>query len=346
MKLTPAKVEGFLRTPPATCRIVLIYGPDEGLVSERAKALVERFTQDPADPFAVSVLKASQLRQDPAQLLDEVTALSLTGGARVVLVEEAGEALSELLPAVLEAPEGSARVIVKAGDLPAKSSLRKLAEKEAAAAALPCYRDEGATLGRLASEHLKDAGLTPDRDALAFLQANLGGDRQATRRELEKLVCYMGNQGPAVSLADVQAVVGDSALLTLDDLAFAVASGDLSGLERRLAKLFQEGTAAITVLRAASRHFQRLQLTAGLVDGGQDHEDAVKRLRPPVFWKYKDTFLRQSKTWPRERLAESLAELLRTEAACKKTGAPAELLTQRCLLALAAKSPTRRGRSR
>ena len=78
-----------------------------------------------------------------------------------------------------------------------------------------------------------DAEASPE--ALAYLAANLGGDRQLTRRELEKLVLYKGDAGGRVELADALACVGDSADLTLDDLAYAVgAVGAFWFLDRTL----------------------------------------------------------------------------------------------------------------
>jgi len=40
MKLAAGRVEGFLRRPDPEIRAVLLYGPDAGLVRERAEALL------------------------------------------------------------------------------------------------------------------------------------------------------------------------------------------------------------------------------------------------------------------------------------------------------------------
>jgi DNA polymerase-3 subunit delta len=310
MKVGPAQAEGFLKAPGETLRAVLLYGPDEGLVRERALGLVRLVAEDPADPFRVAELTLSQLKEDAARLGDEAAALSMTGGRRVVRLRDGGDGLSEALRGLLESSAGEALVVaealvvVEAGDLPARSSLRRLFEGSKMAAAVACYRDEGRGLQSLINQMLAQDDLTVAPDALAYLSAHLGGDRQVTRRELEKLCLYMaGPEGGArVELDDVLASIGDSAELTLDDVAYAVAEGDFAELDRALQRSFREGSNPVAALRAVARHFLRLHQVARQVVQGTSLEDAVKRLRPPIFWKLSARFKRQAGTWSARRL--------------------------------------------
>lgn len=337
MKLSGQQIERFLAAPDPEARVVLVYGPDAGLVQERARHLVQGAAGDVADPFRVTELSAESLKQDPARLADEAAALSLTGGRRAVRVREAGDGLTALLEDFLAATPGEALVVVEAGDLPARSRLRRLLEGAAAGAALPCYRDEGRDLAALIDEVLAAAGLRATPEARAYLVANLGGDRQLTRRELEKLVDYMG-PGPAgreISAEDASACVGDTAALSLEDVAFAVADGDFSAFDRAFTRCLHEGAGWVAPLRATTRHLQRLHAVAGAVAAGSDTEAAMKRLQPPVFWKEKDRFRRQAQAWSAAALAAAMGRLLDAERRGKSGEAPAETLAARALLAVA-----------
>ena len=125
-------------------------------------------------------------------------------------------------------------VIVEADELGPRSSLRQLFEVADNAAALPCYRDEAEDIARLIAEELGRAGLRLTDEARDYLVGALGGDRGVTRRELEKIVSYMGPSRAArpLKLADAVACVGDSAALSVDDLVFALGDGDLAAVER------------------------------------------------------------------------------------------------------------------
>ncbi len=334
-------------------RAALVFGPDAGLVRERADSLLRAIVDDPADPFRVVSLSAADLAGDPARLLDEAASLSLTGGRRVVRLSEAGDAAAGPLGEILDGAPGEAFIILQSGPLPPRSALRKLFESAKTGAAIACYADEGGDLadfirGMLAAENLRPSG-----DALAFLADHLGGDRQLTRREVEKLVLYMGGGsggGPGgapgvdggdrdgvrgIELADAVACVGDSAGLTLDDAVFSAADGDYAKLDRVVDRLYLEGIAPVPILRAAGRHFQRLHLVAARVAGGADAERAMAGLRPPVFFKQKDRFRAQVGWWTGPALSRALALLVEAEMQCKTTGAPDRAVCSRALMALA-----------
>lgn len=344
MKFTASQADRFLRAPDPNIRAVLVYGPDAGLVRERAEAVARAVAPELSDPFRVSNLTARQLEDDPARLADEAAALTLTGGRRVVRIGDAADSLSGLMKAFLAAPIGEALIVLQAGDLSARSSLRKAFESADLGAALACYRDDRRSLSAVIAAALLGHGLKATPDAMAYLVANLGGDRQLTRRELEKLVLYMGSSGQEIALEDAVACVGDSTAITLDDLAFAIGSGDLNGLERALMRSFDAGSSPVAVLRATARHFQRLHMASGSIAAGLSPSDAVKRLRPPVFWKLAERFTAQCRAWSPGPLAKALARLLEAEAACKVTGAPAETIAARALLEIGARSPLRADR--
>jgi len=332
VKIKATAVDGYLRRLDPRIAAVLLYGPDGGRVRERADELTRDVAGALADPFRVSELSAVSLRDDPARLGDEAAALPMGGGRRVVRLRATGDALAGLLADYLGGPAAPGLVVIEAGDLPPRSSLRRLIEGAGNAAALPCYRDDAADLARLVEAELERRGLTVGPDALAYLVANLGDDRAVTRSEIEKLALYKGDGPGRVELADAVACVGDSAAISLDDAVYAAADGDLAGLDRAVQRGFLEGQSAVSLLRAAARHFLRLHLVAGAAARGADLGPTIAALRPPVFFKLQDRFRRQVERWPVAALANALDRLVDAEIACKRTGAPDRAICQRALM--------------
>ncbi|MBB4285522.1 DNA polymerase III subunit delta [Roseospira goensis] len=334
MKIPPGRAAAFVKAPDPSVRAVLVYGPDRGLARERLDALTRTVVADVADPFRVTEMPAAALKDDPARLADEAAALSLMGGRRVVRVMDATDATAGALKAVLADAAGDALVLVLAGELAPRGALRTLFEGAETAAALACYADDGAALDQVIRDTLAPHGLTADRDAMAFLVAHLGGDRLLTRAELEKLITYKGGPGE-VTLDDAAACIGDTAALGLDDLALAVADGDDAQAQRVLDRLLRGGTNAVTVLRAVSRHFQRLHLAAGSMAGGRSADQAVGALRPPPIFKHRDRITAQVRRWDAARLGQALDLLLEAEADCKGFGPAPAVVCARALLRLA-----------
>lgn len=341
MKIQPRQIESFLENPGPDLRAALFFGGDEGLVRERAGAMAASAVEDVADAFCVTDLTGPEIIKDPARLADEANALSLTGGARLVRVRGATDAIAEALRFVLDLPACEALIVIEAGPLAPRSALRKLIEGSPKAGAVGCYPDEAADVAGVVRDTLRDHGLSASSDALGYLAGNLGADRRVTRGEIEKLALYAAGQ-QTVSLEDARAVVADSAGLGLDDVALAAAGGDHGGLDRALAKLLLEGVSPVAVLRAAARHLQRLHQAAGLVAGGKPPHDAMAALRPAVFFKHKERFGAQLRWWTPADLGPALERLIEAEIKCKSTGAPAEAICSRALMTIANAANRRR----
>lgn len=345
MELKGDQFDKKIKAGPLNFRALLFYGPDRGLVEERANAAVRSVLGQIEDPFRLVELTPAQLKDEPARLHDEASSLSFSGGQRVIRLRGLGNDAGLLKDYLAELP-GEALLVAEAGELPRKSELVKLFEKAGeSVGAVACYRDEGASLGRFIDAFFQEQGQQLDKDARSYLAANLGGDRQLTRRELEKLSLYAGDKH-SIDLEDARTSIGDSSALSLDDLSFAVAEGRLSELDRALNRSLDEGSSPVAVLRTVSRHFQRLHLTSGLLANGEDIDSAMKKLRPPVFWKVADRFKAQVHAWPRGHLTRALERLMETEAACKKTGAADNLLCSDSLFAMARGAPMQRKQAR
>lgn len=344
MKVSGKRIAAFVRQPETD--IVLVYGPDDGLVRERADALVAGAVDDLTDAFRLAVLDASAVAADPARLVDEAAAMSLSGGRRAVRLRGAGDGVTGACESLLSVPHGDTLIVVEAGDLGPRSSLRRLFEGAENAAAVPCYGDDRDGVRRLITESLAADGLTPSAEALEYLVDSLGADRAVTRGELAKLSLYMGSAGP-LSLEDAKSSIGDSGATSLDELVLAVGGGDLSGLERALERVFSEGASPIAILRAVIRHFQRLHLAAGHLGAGKSPDQAMAALKPPVFFKARDAFRAQLRRWPIERLARALDMLTEAELDCKSSGPPPTAVCGRALLriAQAARRTASQGRS-
>jgi DNA polymerase-3 subunit delta len=334
VKLPAGRVAAFLRRPDPETRAVLFHGPDAGLVRERADAVARTICPDPRDPFRVAELSAAALAADPARLADEAAQLSLMGGRRVVRVREAGDALAPLCRRFLAETPGDALVVVEAGDLPARSALRRVFDEASDAVAIGCYPDSARDLAAVVRETCAARDIAISRDAVEFLVAHLGGDRLLTRAELEKLTLYAGDGG-RIGLDDARAVIADSAALSLDDALLAAAEGDASALDRALARVFQEGESPVTVIRALLRHLQRLHLMASRVAAGGSVEEVMRGARPPIFFKEQDSYRRQLRRWNEKRLRDALDLVAEAEFRMKQTGARAETICREALFAIA-----------
>lgn len=340
MKVSAGKVDGFIARPDPGIAACLVYGPDAGLVRERGTRLIRGVVDDPSDPFRVGDIPPAALGDDPARLADEMMAGSLLGGRRVVSLRGAGDGAASAIAGALDllAERDRSQVdtllVVEADNLAARSSLRKLFEARDDCAALPCYPDDEEGRHRFVRSVLDEAGVAIDPGAMRTLVGMLGEDRLGNRSELEKLVLYAGPGGRLDEEA-VLSAVGDNAAASIDDAVFAAADGRVGELDEALGRFWSEGGEPVSLIRAAQRHFQRLHLVASLTESGRTAEDAMRQLRPPVFWKLQNRFRQQSRSWTSGRLEQMLDRLLEAEQILKSTGTPGAAACGRTLMAIA-----------
>lgn len=334
MKLAFRQIEPFVKQPDVKARVILIYGPEPGLMKERSAIIGRTIVADLNDPFNAVTLSAEALIADPARLMDEAAAMSMMGGARLIRIEDASDTLSPLLKEYLQNPSMQNLVVVEAGELGTKSPLRALIEKADNAAAVPCYVEDERDLGGLIRDTLKAAGLGIDMDAQGVLAAALVGDRLRARNELEKVITYKGQDKSPVNLDDVQACCGEAGAQTLDRLVYNVTGSKPEAVLTAFQLLMQEGVPLIVILRSLQNHFRRLHVVKARIERGEVLEIVMKSLQPPVFWKQEDMFKAQLRTWTLPGLARTLQKLADLEASCKKTGVPDETLTAQALLSI------------
>src|SRR5689334_13134630 len=102
-----ADVERFVARPDPGLPIVLVYGPDSGMVSERVAALVRTAVDNPSDPFALAFLSGEVLGETPERLVEEAHTIPLFGGRRAIHVKPGTRNIQTAVERLLAAPPGS-----------------------------------------------------------------------------------------------------------------------------------------------------------------------------------------------------------------------------------------------
>jgi DNA polymerase-3 subunit delta len=310
-------VEALIRRgPDPRIAVLLLYGPDTGLVFDRAKRLAEAFVSDPGDPFAMVKIDGDTLAQDAGRLVDEAGTVGLFGGNRTIWVRAGSRNYAPAVEAALKAEITQARIVVEAGDLAKTAPLRTLCEKSPKALAIPCYPDDERALGDLIERTLQEQGLRIAREARDVLATSLGGDRGASLSEIEKLALYTRGQD-TVSLDDVEAVVSDVAASVLNTLIDAAFSGRSADVERDYRRFRHEGMDPSMMLGSALRHALTL-LSTRLAGEGQSASLMVGNWRG-LHFRRKATVETQLARWTPPALRHAIQLLQDAVLTCRRS---------------------------
>ena len=259
--------DAFVKRKPLPMRLFLVYGPDRGLVSERAAALAAASGVDLDDAFSVVKLDAGEVGNQPGRLVDEMNAIGLFGGDRLVWIRNTGseKGISDGLDILARMPPGPSTLIIEAGDVKKGAALRKAAESSSQAVAIACYADDGRALQALIDQELAAEGLRISPAARERLVETIGGDRLASRNELRKLALYCRGKA-LVEEQDVEEIVGDASAISTDDAVDAILKGDREGFMHAIQKIVSSKTPVFLVLQGCLRQFQLLELMRAEMD--------------------------------------------------------------------------------
>jgi DNA polymerase III subunit delta len=334
------EIDAFLARPDSGRPIILLYGPDAGLVRERADALLASAVDDPNDPFSMVRLDGDELSAEPSRLVDEAMTVPLFGGRRAIRVRAGSRSFAGGIDTLAEMPLKDCRIVIEAGELRPESPLRKACERAKTAVAIACYADDASQLARLIDSELRPSNLRIAPDARAVLTALLGGDRQASRNELRKLALYAHGKDE-VSIDDVMAVVADASELKLDPIVDGAFAGRPDLVESEFAKAMIAGTYPGVIISAAQRQAAWLHKSALAVAEGTPVSTLLEGGYPRLHFSRKNAVEAALRNFSAARLVGIIDQLATAAFDMRKQASLAAAIAQRALLSIAANAKRR-----
>ncbi|MCR9085495.1 MAG: DNA polymerase III subunit delta [Rhodobacteraceae bacterium] len=333
MKLSGRQARTYFGAPDPNSAGLLIHGADAMRVAlHRQDMLAALLGPDAGEEMRLASLAATDLRKDPAALADAVQARGFFPGPRAVHIEGGMDGLTALIGAALDSWQpGDAQIVVTAGQLPARSKLRKRFEDHPSARSAAVYDDP---LGRdEIAAMLRDAGLpAPSREADGALEALAAAlDPGDFRQTVEKLALYTRDSDTPATAEDVAAVAPLSTEAGVDDLTAAVAGGDSASVGPLLRRLQTQGTQPVALCIAAARHFRQLLAAACHPEGPSKGLAAAR-----VFGPRRDRMAQQLQIWSPARLDQAIGLLVDTDLTLRSpAAAPQMAVVERALIRLA-----------
>lgn len=328
MKLSPRDANAYFAKPDASKIGLLIYGADAMRVALKRQQVLAALLGNGADEeMRLTRLSGSEVRKDPALLMDAIKAMGFFPGTRAAFVEEANETCAQSIIAALENWQpGDAHIVVTAGALKPTSKLRKAFESHSQAYAAAIY-DNPPTREEIETA-LRDAGLKQVSDDTMAALNNLAQaiDPGDFRQTVEKLALFkLGDDSP-VSLSDITACAPTSTEADVDDVLMVVAEARAHDIGPVMQKLVAQGATPVGLCIGAMRHFRALHRAACDTSG-----------RPTIFGPNRDRMLAQSRRWGPAKLETAITLLTDTDLQLRSAGqnAPGMALVERAFIRLA-----------
>lgn len=324
------QTERFVGKPDRRFTAILLYGPDTGLVADRADRLSRKMSEG-ADPEVIR-LGDSELSENPDRLAVEVRTRPMFATGKIVRLRSGARTDAKSLASLLEEPF-EAVLIVEGGNLRPTSPLRKAFERADVAVALPCYSDGPGDVRTVIDAELGNSDTALSPEARGHLVARLGSDPLLARSELSKLAIY-AHGSCEITAEDIDAVVGDGSDAALDLFTNAVGAKDLKLALAQINRLDSAGQSVQGALIVLGTHFRRLHQIAAQAESGAPINSVIARLKPPVHFKQRDALGDQVRLWSSKAAATAVRRIQETTRTARLTPDLEQALVEQLLIGL------------
>jgi DNA polymerase-3 subunit delta len=339
MKLTGDKANNYFTNPDTNHTAILIYGADTMRVALRRQELLKSLIGDNAEEeMRLTRISGSDLRSDPALLLDGLKASGFFPGPRAVFVEGVTDINSAVIDAAMQdLQKGDAVLVLTSNQLNARSKLRKMIENNSNSVAIGIYNDppnEKEIISVASKYNLNNFESDAKKDLIALGRSLDPGDFQQT---CEKLSLYKYKDDSIITSIDINLCAPVTNDAVLDEAIYIIADARSDEVGPMLSRLFGQGMNPTTLCIAVMRHFRNLHSAASHPSGP---DVALSRARPPVFGLRKDRMVRQVRLWGGMRLEKALGVLTDTDLSLRSSSkAPAHAMLERAFIRISMMRP-------
>lgn len=332
MKLAGVEASRFLAKPDKNRAGLLIFGADTMRVAlKRQEAILALVGPEGEAEMRLTRIQAGELRKDGSLLGDACRAVGFFPGPRVAFVEDATDGLTATIATALQDwKAGDAQIVVTAGNLTGKSTLKTLFEKHLNATAIGLYDDPPsreeieAELAKAGLRHIPTDAMT---DLSTLARALDPGD---FRQTLEKIALYKFNDPTPLTPQEIHDLAPATVEAEVDDLLSAVADQNANAIGPLMRRLEGQGVLPVTLCIGALRHFRALH-TAACDSGGI----SAGLMKARVFGPRRDAMQRQAGAWGMHKLESALSLLIETDLTLRSSSrAPAMAVMERALIRL------------
>lgn len=264
----------------------------------------------------------------------ELATDSLFGGIKIVWATSLPAKSHPFVLEVVAKPLARAYLVLETQNLKKNHKLIQTFEEAGNLAAIACYGEDRSSLTATIKHQMAKSGYNVTNEAAALVAARCDFSVPLIRSEVEKLMTFAGADRH-ITLDDVDACLTDQQTAALSDIVDNALDGEVAKSLVFLERFTAVEQSVVPVLVILSSWLLRLHTLRTAVDSGIPAKQAIRALKPPVFFKQQEKLAAQLRRWQADALVSLLAQLNNTIKETRLKPALAENLTADFLLHIA-----------
>ena len=266
--------------------IVLFYGENIGIIEDFKEKLIFKNKNS-----EIIKLNQDQILKNENILFNEIQNNSLFGNSKIFFIQDVNDKFFKITEEILSILKDN-KIFLFANILEKNSKLRNFFEKEKKVSIVPCYQDTQLNIKKLIYEKLKNfSGITPE--VMNILIESCGNDRAKLKNEIIKIKTFFHDKKIVVKfLPQLLNINENNDFNAIKDAAI---NGDKVTTNNLLSNTTLDTEKLVLYLAIINQRLEKIKLLKTFNE--MSVEDAIVKIKPPIFWKDKPILLQQTKSW-------------------------------------------------
>ena len=267
-------------------------------------------------------------------IFNEINNISLFEKEKIIFIEQVDDKILEIIKEICE-KFNDQKIYLFSNILEKKSKIRSYFEKSDKCGAVACYADNEIGIRKIILNKLKGySGLSPQIINLIIENSNL--DRIKLNNELEKIVTYFQNK--KIEYEKLEVLLDIKINDNFNDLKDEALMGNKLKTNKLSSDTVIDSEKNIFYLTLINQRLNKLKDAINL-SKETNLEDAINKIKPPVFWKDKPNFMIQTKKWNTKKIKKILNKTydleieIKSNSTINKNILIKKLIVDVCLLA-------------
>ena len=313
MKGKQQDISTIINDGETSLKCILLYGPNTYLINDLYNKLCDSLL-DKDDVFAPSEFNIKEISKNADAFYNEAESLAFGGGRKYLKIdmdnsESAGPVLDLLKDDIKETT-----LLIKGGVLSPRSNIRKSLEKLKNTLIVPFYEDNIVSLKKFIKEKADKRNFSFNEGAINSIVSMSGFERSQINDAVERIMLYYEfDEDKKIVEEKVEKILFDTNQGQLNELSKSICVGETEVSQKISEKLLLQGVTPPQFISALIVHFQKLHLVDLNIISGQSTSEAMKQIKPPIFFKEVNAFKSQIKNWNINKVDRALEILTESD---------------------------------
>ena len=289
-------------------KFFLFYGPNFGKIESCIVSLKKKLTSLDSSLRFLHFFQDDFLNHSFTEIVNQNSHEDIFGNKISLVFSLSDLKISnEIIKVITSQNLNIQNIIFKTGPIQKNLKIRKFFEDSPNCIIVPCYEDSIAEKKDIILKMFNNENIEISSNHTDMLASLLSSERLSLRNELNKLILYI--KTTKNNIIDALSIIINNNSQDLNNLVYLLASKKRNAFWNEFLKVQKIFSDEIKFINIFSKHLEKILFVKNKILQGFSPINAMKSLRPPIFFKQEEIFLSQLNLWSYKNLKKIIREL-------------------------------------